>query len=654
MNLINLFNFNYLKQNLKKSKGALAVFIGIIPIINILILFMLNDNNHSNEVITLPVLSIINFLGIFILPIVISICLFGYVFKKRSVDFVNSMPISRKSIFITNTIGGIAILVLMNLINAIFIYILSNTLSNLTIPTGMIIDYFILWTVAYVFVFTVSNIAVSISGNMITSIAVSALILFLVPFTHAFISNALPLNHDSEYIIECNNKECVPDNYYGVGTTVRNLAKENKYTMYLNRKSSSYNYTLPSNFVIGFLFNGSSYYNFYNTTSIIKTFILSLIYIVIGYFLFLKRKMEVCETSFKNIMVHNIVKCLTMVPILSFVYLMLRESYFDFVSLLILLVIIVGYYFIYDLITRKGINYLKKNIFTLLFYIPLFMLLMKGFDTYLENNKNFSVDDIKYIKIENVSKGNYNSRIFDIYFEDKEALNYLLTHTGYGTLSEDEYIKVNFRLKDNREYSYTFNVSPEDIEYMINLISKNKQVQEYINDIDYDNIYAIKLGNLKVEENYRNELIELCRKHLPNSIENVDNGLNIEMYSYTNHEVEKYSITTDNNIIKDKIMEIENKTLKEDLNNYEFQDLYFHISGYSIEREGELELYNYIKNNLDTSVDSSKDYMFIEVANYGKDKFYRYYTNDIDKINEIIDKYKIKEDTYTSEEYYYD
>ena len=654
MNLINLFNFNYLKQNLKKSKGALAVFIGIIPIINILILFMLNDNNHSNEVITLPVLSIINFLGIFILPIVISICLFGYVFKKRSVDFVNSMPISRKSIFITNTIGGIAILVLMNLINAIFIYILSNTLSNLTIPTGMIIDYFILWTIAYVFVFTVSNIAVSISGNMITSIAVSALILFLVPFTHAFINNALPLNHDSEYIIECNSKECITDNYYGVGTTVRNLAKENKYTMYLNRKSSSYNYTLPSNFIFNTLFNGSSYYNFYNTISIIKTFILSLIYIVIGYFLFLKRKMEVCETSFKNIMVHSIVKCLTMVPILSFVYLMLRESYFDFVSLLILLVIIVGYYFIYDLITRKGINYLKKNIFTLLFYIPLFMLLMKGFDTYLENNKNFSVDDIKYINIESVSKGNYNSRIFDIYFEDKDVLNYLLTHTAYGTLSEDEYIEVNFRLKDNREYSYTFNVSPEDIEYMINLISKNSKVQEYINDIDYDNIYAVKLGNLKVEENYRNELIELCRKHLPNSIENVDNGLNIEMYSYTNHEVEKYYITTDNNIIKDKIMEIENKTLKEDIVNYPFNELYLYVSGYNLKREGELELYNYIKNNLDTNVDSSKDYMFIEVANYGKDKFYRYYTNDIDKINEIIDKYKIKEDTYTSEEYYYD
>ena len=48
MNLINLFNFNYLKQNLKKSKGALAIFIGIIPIINILTLFLMSDNNHSN------------------------------------------------------------------------------------------------------------------------------------------------------------------------------------------------------------------------------------------------------------------------------------------------------------------------------------------------------------------------------------------------------------------------------------------------------------------------------------------------------------------------------------------------------------------------------------------------------------------------------
>ncbi len=656
MNLINLFNFNYLKQNLKKSKGALAIFIGIIPIINILTLFLMSDNNHSNEIISLSNISIINFIGVFILPIIISVCLFGYVFKKRSVDFVNSMPISRKSIFITNTIGGIGILVLMNLINAIFIYILSSTLPNLTIPTGMIIDYFILWTVAYVFVFTVSNIAVSVSGNMITSLVVSALILFLVPFMHFFITNGLPLNHDSEYIIECNNKECQTENYYGYGTASRNLAKENKYTMYLNRKSSSYNYTIPSNFIFNTLFNGNTNFNVYNTISIIKTFILSLIYIVIGYFLFLKRKMEVSETSFKNIMVHNIVKCLSMVPILSFVYLILRESYFDIISLLILLVIIVAYYFIYDLITKKGISNLKKNIFTLLFYLPLFMLVMKGIDFCLETNKNFSVDDIKYLNIDHIGSGEYNSRISDVYFEDKELLNYLLTHTGYGTNNEnkEEYVEINFKLKDNRIYSYTFGVSHQEFEYIVDRISKNKEIQEYINDIDYDNVYNIKLGSLTVNEKYTNELIELCRKHLANSIESNEIGLNMEMYSYTDHEVKNYSITTDNNIIKDKIMEIENKSLKEDLNNYEFQDLYLYVLGYNLEREGELALYNYIKDNIDTNVDANSEYTFIEVSNYRENKFYRYYTNDINKINEIIDEYKIENNTDTSEEYYYD
>ena len=647
MNLTSLFNFNYLKQNLKKSKGVLALFIGLIPIINILTLFLLSDNNHSNEIISLSNISIINFIGVFILPIVISVCLFGYVFKKRSVDFVNSMPISRKSIFITNTIGGIAILVLMNLINAIFIYILSSTLPNLIIPLGMIIDYFILWTVAYIFIFTVSNIAVSISGNMITSIAVSALILFLVPFINTYIFNGLSLNYDSEYIIECNDKECIPDNYYGVGTNAKELAKDNKYIMYLNRKLKTSTYTIPSNI----FFNFDSNFKIYNTVSILKTFILSLIYIIIGYFLFLKRKMEVSETSFKSVNVHNIVKCLTMVPILSFVYLIIVDSNIDIISMLILLVIVIAYYFIYDLITKKSITNLKRNIFTLVFYIPLFMLVMKGIDTYLESKQDFSVDDVKSIKIENVSNGNYDSRLYNIYFEDKELFNYLLTHTGYGTKSGEEYIDVNFKLKNNQEFNYLFRVSNEDIDNITSIISKNKEVQDYINDIDYDRVYTISLGSLVIDEKYMEELKEVCRKYLPNSIEASSDGLNINMYSYTNHDVKKYEITTNNNIIKDKIMEIENKTLKEDITTYSYDELYFYVLGYNLEREGERALYEYILDH-NSTVNSNKDYTYIEVSNYKTNKYYRYYTNDIDKINEIIDKYKI--DDNNSEEYYYD
>ena len=41
MNLMKLFNVNYLKQNFKKSKVILAIFIGLIPILNTIILTMI-------------------------------------------------------------------------------------------------------------------------------------------------------------------------------------------------------------------------------------------------------------------------------------------------------------------------------------------------------------------------------------------------------------------------------------------------------------------------------------------------------------------------------------------------------------------------------------------------------------------------------------
>ena len=101
-------------------------------------------------------------------------------------------------------------------------------------------------------------------------------------------------------------------------------------------------------------------------------------------------------------------------------------------------------------------------------------------------------------------------------------------------------------------------------------------------------------------------------------------------------------------------MEIENKSLKEDLNKYDAQELSLYVSGYNLESEGELALYDYIKDNIDANVDANLEYTFIEISNHYRNKFYRYYTNDINKINEIIDEYKIENNVDTSEEYYYD
>ena len=63
MNLMKLFNKNYLFQTLKKSKVVLSIFIFLIPILNTIILIM-NANNNSNLILKFNTASVINFIGI--------------------------------------------------------------------------------------------------------------------------------------------------------------------------------------------------------------------------------------------------------------------------------------------------------------------------------------------------------------------------------------------------------------------------------------------------------------------------------------------------------------------------------------------------------------------------------------------------------------
>ena len=87
------------------------------------------------------------------------------------------MPISKKQIFLTNTVGGIVILLLMQLINFIIMFFVSLIYSNIIIDYKMLFDILLIYSISYIFVFTCTNIAVSVSSNKITTIVVTLLIL---------------------------------------------------------------------------------------------------------------------------------------------------------------------------------------------------------------------------------------------------------------------------------------------------------------------------------------------------------------------------------------------------------------------------------------------------------------------------------------------
>ena len=61
MNLMKYFNYNYMKENIKKSKAILAFFLGIIPVISILFFLGIKDDYNS---LTLASISLINNLAL--------------------------------------------------------------------------------------------------------------------------------------------------------------------------------------------------------------------------------------------------------------------------------------------------------------------------------------------------------------------------------------------------------------------------------------------------------------------------------------------------------------------------------------------------------------------------------------------------------------
>ena len=80
MNLMNLFNLKYLIQNIKKSKGLIILLILLVPMFTS-ILLLSADGDYA---LSFPEVSIVNIIGMYIIPIILSMTLFNYVYKKKA------------------------------------------------------------------------------------------------------------------------------------------------------------------------------------------------------------------------------------------------------------------------------------------------------------------------------------------------------------------------------------------------------------------------------------------------------------------------------------------------------------------------------------------------------------------------------------------
>ena len=587
-----LFNKNFFIQNILKSKTIIAVLLGIIPILNAIMIITINQGSDV-QFADLNEISILNILGLYVIPVVLAFCMLGYVFKKKSVDFINSMPLSRKEIYVTSVVGGIILIFLMQLLNAIILIIESTLFTNLIIPFNMILDYFIVWTISYIFVFLASILATCVSGNHVTMIIVTILILFTVPFIHQYITTSFGYTKDID--------------------VTYNTTQFYNNEMYLTRIIKDTNYTLPYGY-ISIFFRGSMI-NAFSIESILKMVGLSITYFFLGMYLFNKRKMEYNETSFKSINMHYIVKSITMLPICTLAMYILNES-ISITLILFLLGLIIAYNLVYDLILTRSIRSIKLGILYFIASVAVYAALYYGVIN-LNSKKEIrtiNTNEIKgvayYIEEADYYKDS-NGRFSKIYLEDDEIINYTINLIKKDYLLEqknyENSIQVNIKLKNNNEYTTTlyFGNNKEYNNCVNYILNNNKYIEEY-KSIAYDDIKLIEIGNVVIKDNH-SFLTKLKETIEKNSITNIANSKNVEniiLYAYVNHEnVEcKFPVTIDEDILKEYI-DIANKDAINKLQSADYINVYNICNLYNEDYEDfEKLLYNSYEFNLQNSV----------------------------------------------------
>lgn len=360
MNLNKLFNYKFLLENIKKSKMTIILFLIIVPVFTNLVLIANRD-----EVFSFGELGAINILGMYVIPFIFSICLFGYVYKKNSADFMCSMPISRKCVFITNTIGGIILILILQLISFLSALLVSYLTSG-NIFLGVAWDVFVYQTIAYIFVFIASNLAMSLSGNVVTQIAVTMLIVFVVPFSTWYV-NVISENsiNNTSYMLTNNDIE------------IMSVDKVE-------------NYTAP------FLIANEGDYE-YNVPSMIKMIVLSILYFIIAFILFNKKKMEIAGESFESKYSHFVVKSLTLLPFVAILNAVKNSSYS---VMLIIIAIIFVYYFIFDLITGKKVKIWENFVAVIISIVMIYGAYNITIEVNRKIDKKLNLNSVKYVSVD--------------------------------------------------------------------------------------------------------------------------------------------------------------------------------------------------------------------------------------------------------------
>ena len=327
-------HYEYGKQNIKTNAGLYGILFLLLPMLTIPYVWIRSD---SMQYLELTDISLVAGLFMFFTPIVVAITLYRFVFFRKQVDFICSLPLSRTTLYWTNYIIGALLLISSVITSALVIWLIVVIKPNMSMDAIVYGRYILFYSLGYLLVFSISVFCIACTGKRMTAV--------LLIFTLMFLPSVLRM----------------PLHRYDT-VTFSNLEKEEYVFENVEKESDSYVTILsalePENQLV--------------QKDVVYTMMICLGYTLVGYVVFRKRKMEIAQSTFLSQFAHDVSRALMLFFPLYGLF-----SVFDVLgtSVQVVLLLLLGVlFYLYDFVTNRVHHNWKRSIVVYL----LVMLLAGG------------------------------------------------------------------------------------------------------------------------------------------------------------------------------------------------------------------------------------------------------------------------------------
>lgn len=480
------------------------------------------DREHYIEILYNPIVLFI----IFVLPVLVSILLFKYTNEEKSSSFIHGLPISKRKLYITNILTGIVMYVIPFLVNLIIILLLNLGEMGKYLQFTDIIKWFgvcmLYNTMFFAFATFIGTFCASkISHGLLTYILMYAPVGILV-LTSAFVEDILY-------------------GFKGFSTNIEEFTK------------------LPFIKIIEDFREMSAYYLSQTikleASTIIIYIIAIIIMLVLGYFIYKRRKLEITKEfiAFKGIRSFVKYAATFLVNLLSYMYFYYVMDEHKIQTLLASFIITLIAYLIIEMILKKTYKVFKSIIGFIIYAVIItiaFIILNTGAFGY----------ETRIPKVEDVQEVSFEVRNETINFKEKQNIENIINlqqkivdekKKGY-----NEYT-LEYKLKDGRKIirKYAINnslykeelnkilTSNEYYEEKVKQISDIQKIKKISININYKNQYSTK--TITIKELDKSDFIENLIKDIKSRKATINDNYYVAEIARKNGELRSIYVEID-------------------------------------------------------------------------------------------------------------